>query len=60
MITINQLNYSVTIYESYLKKSGLRFGQHFCNTFGIHDPDVSYEKDTEIAIAKIKSKHVEL
>ena len=57
MISSQQLLYTSAMYDQYMKKSGIRFGQHFCNTFGIHDPGVFYEENTEIAIDKIRLKY---
>jgi len=58
MISSQQLLYTSAMFDQYMKKSGLRFGQHFCNTFGVTDPNVFYENNTDVAIAKIREKYV--
>lgn len=56
---MSQLLYSRAMFEIYMSKSGLRLGQHLCNTFGIKDPEIFYEKNPDIVYDKIKVKYIQ-
>jgi len=53
-----EVSYTASMYDMFLHKSGIRLGQHLCNTYGITDADVFYEEDTAQAMKKFREKYV--
>ena len=56
-LTNVQVAYTASMYDMFLRKSRLRLGQHLCNTYAITDPEIFYEKNNEVSLAKFREKY---
>jgi len=56
-LTETNVLYSAAMYDQYMAKSGIRLGQHLCNTYGITDAEIFYEKDSGQLVKKFINKY---